>query len=40
LSPGEASAVMELVSAYVRMLETTELEARIVALEKERMPLS
>jgi hypothetical protein len=40
LSPGEASEVMELVSAYVRMLEKTELEARIVALEKERMPLS
>jgi hypothetical protein len=40
LSPGEASEVMELVSAYVRMLETMELEARIVALEKERMPLS
>jgi hypothetical protein len=31
---------MELVSAYVRMLEKTELEARIVALEQERMPLS
>jgi len=40
LSPGEATEVMELVSAYVRMLETTELEARVVALENERMPLS
>jgi Family of unknown function (DUF5681) len=40
LSPSEATAVMELVSAYVRMLQETELEARIVALENERMPLS
>src|SRR6266700_889628 len=40
LSPGEATAVMDLVSTYVRTLEATELEARLSALEKERMPPS
>jgi hypothetical protein len=37
LSPGEATAVMDLVSTYIRTLEATELEARLSALEKERM---
>jgi Family of unknown function (DUF5681) len=40
VSPGEATEVMALVSSYVRMLEATELEARLVALENERMPPS
>jgi hypothetical protein len=38
LSPGEATVLMDLVSGYLRTLETTELEARVVALEQERMP--
>ncbi len=34
LSPGEAAEVMSLIAAHVRMLEMTEIEARLVALEK------
>jgi hypothetical protein len=34
LSPGEAVEVMGLISAHVRVLEMTEIEARLSALEK------
>jgi hypothetical protein len=40
LSPGEAAALMDLVSTYIRTFEATELEARLSTLEKERMPPS
>jgi hypothetical protein len=36
LSPGEASEFMSLISSHVRLIETTELEARLTALEKAR----
>lgn len=34
LSPGEATEIMSLVSTHVRMLEMTEIEARLIAAEK------
>ena len=34
LSPGEAAEIMSLVSAHVRMLEMTEIEARLITVEK------
>ncbi len=34
LSPGEAAEVMSLIAAHVRVLEMTEIETRLVALEK------
>jgi hypothetical protein len=34
LSPGEAAEIMSLVSTHVRMLEMTEIEARLIAVEK------
>lgn len=34
LSSGEASEIMALISSHVRILETTEIEARLAALEK------
>jgi hypothetical protein len=40
VSPREATEVMALVSSHVRIREATELEARLVALENERMPPS
>jgi Family of unknown function (DUF5681) len=33
ISSGEATEIMSLVSSYVRMLETSEIEARLVTLE-------
>jgi Family of unknown function (DUF5681) len=36
LSPGEAAVIMDLISGHVRTLETTEIEARLSALEKVR----
>jgi hypothetical protein len=38
LSPGEAAEIFGLLSTYARTLEDTEIEARMAALEKERMP--
>jgi hypothetical protein len=38
LSPGEAAEIIGLLSTYARMLEDTEIEARMAALEKERTP--
>ena len=38
LSPGEAAGIMGLLSTYARTLADTEIEARLAALEKERMP--
>jgi hypothetical protein len=38
LSPGEAVEVMGLISTHVRMLEMTEIEARLTALEKAQQP--
>jgi hypothetical protein len=38
LSPGEAAEVMSLISDHVRVLEMTEIEARLTALEKARQP--
>ena len=38
LSPGEASEVMGLISSHIRLLETTEIEARLTSLEKARQP--
>jgi hypothetical protein len=38
LSPGQAAEIMNLLSTYGRTLADTEIEARIAALEKERMP--
>jgi hypothetical protein len=40
LSPGEAAAFMDLVSTYIRTFEATELEARLITLENQRMPPS
>jgi uncharacterized protein YjaG (DUF416 family) len=34
LSPGEATEIMSLVSTHVRMLEMTEIEARLSAVEQ------
>jgi hypothetical protein len=38
LSPDEAAEVMSLISDHVRVLEMTEIEARLTALEKARQP--
>ena len=38
LSPGEAVEIMGLISSYVRVLEMTEIEAKLTALEKARQP--
>jgi hypothetical protein len=38
LSPGEATEIMNLISNHVRMLEMTEIEARLTALEKIQQP--
>jgi hypothetical protein len=38
LSPGEATEIMGMISSHVRLVEVTELEARLTALEKERQP--
>jgi hypothetical protein len=38
LSPGEAVEVMGLISSHVRVLEMTEIEARLTALEKAEQP--
>jgi hypothetical protein len=34
LSPGEASEIMNLISSHIRLIESTEIEARLTALEK------
>jgi len=36
LSPGEASEIMTIISSHVRLVETTEIEARLTALEKSK----
>lgn len=38
LSPGEASEIMSMVSSHVRLIEVTELEAKVAALEKAQQP--
>jgi hypothetical protein len=38
LSPGEAATVMDLIATHTRTLEVAEIEARLIALEKERKP--
>src|SRR5262245_14944674 len=38
MSPGEASEIMGLISSHIRLLEKTEIEARLTALEKARQP--
>jgi hypothetical protein len=38
LSPGEAVEVMGLISSHVRVLEMTEIEVRVIALEKALQP--
>jgi len=38
LSPSEASQVMSLITSHVRVLETSEIESRIAALEKKNKP--
>jgi len=38
LSPMEAREIMDLLSTHVRTLETTEIEARLCALEKAQEP--
>jgi hypothetical protein len=38
LSPGEAVEIMGLISTHVRVLEMTDIEARLIALEKARQP--
>ena len=38
LSPGEAVEIMGLISSHVRVLEMTEIEASLTALEKARQP--
>jgi len=38
LSPGEATEIMGMISSHIRLLETTEIEARLTALEKTRQP--
>lgn len=36
LSPGEATEIMSMISSHIRLLETTEIEARLTALEKAK----
>jgi len=36
LLPGEASEIMNLISSHIRLIETTEIEARLTALEKAK----
>jgi hypothetical protein len=36
ISPSEASEIMALISSHVRVLEVTELEARVIALENSK----
>lgn len=36
LSPGEASEIMTLISSHIQIVETTEFEARLSALEKAK----
>jgi hypothetical protein len=38
LSPGEAVEVMGLISSHVRVLEMTDIEARLTAVEKAQQP--
>jgi hypothetical protein len=38
LSPGEASQIMALISSHVRLLEVTDFEARLAALENKSKP--
>jgi Family of unknown function (DUF5681) len=38
LSPGEAVEIMGLISTHVRVLEMTDIEARLIALEKAHQP--
>jgi hypothetical protein len=38
LSPSEAAEIMDLLSRQIRMLEVTEIEARLTALEKAQRP--
>jgi Family of unknown function (DUF5681) len=38
LSPCEAAEIMSLISTHIRTLEVTEVEARLVALEKAQQP--
>lgn len=38
LSPGEAAEMMDLISAFVQVVEMSETEARLAALERERTP--
>src|SRR5262249_14717452 len=38
LSPSEASEIVDLISSYIRLLEMTEIEARLTALEKAQQP--
>jgi hypothetical protein len=38
LSPCEAAEIMSLISTHMRTLEVTEIEARLVALEKAQQP--
>ena len=35
LSPGEAAEIMKLISSHIQLLEITEIETRLTALEKE-----
>ena len=36
LSPGEATEIMSMISSHVRLVETTEIEARLTALENSK----
>ena len=36
LSPSEATEIMGMISSHIRLLETTEIEARLTALEKAK----
>ena len=36
LSPGEATEIMSMITSHVRLVETTEIEARVTALEKSK----
>jgi hypothetical protein len=38
LSPSEASEIVGVISSHIRLLETTEIEARLIALEKAQQP--
>lgn len=38
LSPGDASEIMGLISSHIKLLETTEIEARLATLEKAQKP--